>query len=107
MSPQAAEIQTINSVQVERLLATRETYRALKKRLDAMAETVDELESEIITQVEGGMDFSATGYNVRIQESIRRYPAWKEHFLSRLGKAEADAVLEATAPTIHKKLAIE
>jgi hypothetical protein len=44
---------------------------------------------------------------VRIQENVRRYPAWKEHFLSRLGKAEADTILEATTPTVHKKLVIE
>lgn len=107
MSPQAAEVQTVTSVQVERLLATRETYQALKKRLDAMAETLNELETEIIAQIEEGMDFSRLGYHVRVQETVRRYPAWKEHFLSYVGKAEADAVLEATPPIIHKKLIVE
>jgi hypothetical protein len=64
MSPQSAALKTpqaktVLAADVERLIATRETYQALKKRLDAMAEAVGELESEIITNVEAGVDFSA------------------------------------------------
>lgn len=112
MSPHAHALKaqlipSISAVEIERLRAMRETYQALKKRLDTVTKTVDELESQVISQVEAGTDFSAMGYLVRIQETIRRYPAWKEHFLSRVGKAEADAILEATPPTIDKKLIIE
>ena len=112
MSPQASahkapQTPGVSATEVERLLATRETYQALKKRLDAIAASVEELESEIISQLEAGVDFASLGYHVRIQETTRRYPAWKEHFLSRVGKIEADAVLKATPPTIHKKLIVE
>ncbi len=102
-----AAIQTkVEGANIERLLALRETYQALKKRLDAMEATVDELETDLIAQVEAGVDFSIFGYEVKVQESTRRYPAWKEHFLARVGKAEADAILESTTQTILKKLVI-
>ncbi len=106
MKSNAAPQMKSEASNVEWLLALRESYQALKKRLDAMEETVDELESGIIAQVESGLDFSIFGYEIKVQESTRRYPAWKEHFIERLGKSEADSVLAATKPTILKKLVI-
>lgn len=98
--------QSITSAQIEQLLAMRETQKGLKERLKLMDEAVEKAEETIIDMVCKGADTFACGFEVRIQELERRYPAWKEHFISRLGKAEADSVMENTAPVMHRKLVV-
>lgn len=97
---------TPSPTDLEQLIAMRETQRSLKDRLELMDKAISEIEGRIIAQIDSGADFSRFGYSIAIQESSRRFPAWKEHFIGRLGKAEADAVLEATPATIYRKLVI-
>jgi len=97
----------INQTSIESILAMRETQRALKDRLRVMDDALDKAESTLIDAIDNGVDLSSIGYNVEVQENTRRYPAWKEHFISRLGKSEADAVMASTPETFHRKLVIK
>ena len=78
----------INQTSIESILAMRETQRALKDRLKVMDDALDKAEANLIRAIDAGTDLSSCGYAIQIQESIRRYPAWKEHFISRLGKSK-------------------
>lgn len=93
--------------EVDKILAMRETQKALKDRLAFMEEAVKRAEAELIAAIDSGADTSLLGCQVSVESIERRYPAWKEHFISRLGKAETDAVMESTAPTMHRKLVIK
>jgi hypothetical protein len=68
---------------------------------------IKESEGQLMALLEAGADFSHCGFAVSIQSSEKRYPKWKEEFISRLGKPLADEVLEGTSPTVHRKLVIK
>lgn len=99
--------QTITNNQLEQLLAMRETQKGLRDRLKLMDDAINEAEAQLIDQMNLGANLTECGYTLSVQETVRRYPAWKEHFLWRLGKTEADAVLESTPATVHRKLVIK
>lgn len=96
-----------SSIQVQRVLALREAQQSLKDRLEVAEGALKSAEQEVIELLQGGANFSHCGHEVSIINSERRYPAWKEHFISRLGKADADQVLESTRPVIIRKLVIK
>lgn len=97
----------IANSQLEHLLAMREAQKGLRHRLKLMDDAIEKAESEIMEQLDCGVDLSACGYELSIQETVRRYPAWKEHFISRMGKEVADSVMENTAPVLHRKLVVK
>lgn len=98
---------TVEKVKVEQILAMRETRKALQERLELVEKALSTAEDEIIGLIELGADVASAGYALSVNESQRRYPAWKEHFISFMGKAKADDILEATPATIYKKLVIK
>lgn len=106
MNPNTLTQPVLNPVDIEKLLAMRETQKSLKQRLALIEEAISQAECLIISSIDAGADLSRCGYSVEIQESSWHYPAWKEHFISRLGKEAADAVLDCTAPTVHRLLVI-
>ena len=97
----------ITNAQVEQLLAMRDAQKGLKERLRLMEESVDKIEKDLIAAVASGADLSQCGYEVSLQTVERRYPAWKEHFISKLGKEAADAVMNSTAPTTFQRVVIK
>ncbi len=107
MTLQSLPRAAVTNLEIEQLIAMRETQKSLKDRLALMDQSIDQLSEKLIGLVDSGADLSQCGYHVSIQTSERRYPAWKEHFISRLGKADADDILEATTPVIHRKLVIK
>jgi hypothetical protein len=97
----------ITQAAVESILAMRETQRALKDRMELMDRSIKDAEAGLIAQIEAGADVNQCGYAVSIQAVERHYPAWKEHFISKLGKAAADAVMDDTAPVVYQRLVIK
>lgn len=97
--------QSVSQAEIEKLLAMREAKAHLKKRLELMAESISELEESLLDKIEGGA--APQGYELSIRQSEKRFPKWKEEFINVAGKAEADAVLEATDPKIYKSLIIK
>jgi hypothetical protein len=99
--------QSVTNAQIEQLLAMREAQKGLKDRLKLMDDAIDTAETALIAQISNGADLSKCGFDVRIQETERRYPAWKEYFIEKLGKGAADAILVATEPTVHRRVVIK
>lgn len=92
---------------IQSVLAMREMELRYKRMLERAHEAVRLAEQNIIMKLDMGADTSGCGYGLRIREVERRYPAWKEFFISLAGKAEADRVSEATEPKVYRNLVIE
>jgi hypothetical protein len=107
MNPNTVSQPVIDAAEVQKLIAMRETQKALKSRLELMDQAVKESEAVIIAAVDAGAAIEGLGVDLRIEEVSRRYPAWKEHFISRMGKAVADEVLEHTAPVTYRRVVIK
>lgn len=109
MHPTSAlnRVEVLRTSQVENLLAMKETQKALRDRLAIMDQAIEKQESEIVGMLERGCDASRCGYLIAIDEVSRRYPKWKEEFISRMGKPAADAVLAATPATVSKRLVVK
>ncbi len=97
----------VEKVQIEKILAMRETQKALRERLALIEKAIGDAEGEVIGLVESGADTTQAGYAVSVSVSERRYPSWKEHFISLMGKEKADQILEQTTPTIYRRLVVK
>lgn len=98
---------TVEKSEIEKVLALRESRKALADRLQLIEAALSESENEIIAQIDAGADLSQTGYAISINESERRFPRWKEEFISIAGKPAADRVLEATPATVYRRLVVK
>lgn len=97
---------SIESGKIEEFLSLKASQQALKERLQQVEAALGTAESEIMHAIDAGAD-SPIGYDLAITETARRYPAWKQHFIDHVGKAEADIVLQETAPTITRRLVVK
>lgn len=95
------------SPEVHKFIALRESADSLKERLVFLEQSMKEIEICLIGHVDSGEDLLHCEFELSVRNAERRYPAWKEHFISRLGKIEADEVLAATSPPIHRKIIIK
>lgn len=107
LNPLLNAVPAISNQQITNLMAMRESYQTLKKRLAIMQMTLEQAEKEILASVEQGADISQCGYMVSIQKIERRYPAWKEELILRLSKSVADSIYQATIPRLYKNLVVK
>lgn len=96
----------ISTQEIQNLLVLREAYKALKEKMDLMERSVNEIEDKIIGEVELGLKPDSNLFQLNVSQTVRRYPKWKEHFVAFAGPVQAENILEATPPTISKKLLI-
>lgn len=106
MTPMTIERMSVSDAEVAELVAMRETYDALKRRMELLEPHLESKEAAIIAKVEAGADTSRCRYDLEVKTSTRTFPAWKEEFISRLGKDEANVVVLNTPQKIYKKLSI-
>lgn len=97
---------TVSNTEIEAYLSMQETRKSLKSRLELMEQAVDKAEAEILAKIDAGADLMGCGYSIVVNVTERRNVRWKEEFLSRCGKAEADLVTNATTPTRYRRLVI-
>ena len=107
MEPNTLQNIQVTTRSVESYLAAREAYQSLKKRLSLLEEAMKGQEGQLISQIEGGAELATVPYLISIQIIERRFPAWKEEFISRLGKQLADQIHQATRPRIYKSLVVK
>ncbi len=91
---------------IEQLLAMKESKANLKKRLELISSSIADLESDLIAKVERGEVIDGK-FTLKVKRTEKRFPAWKEHFISLAGKEEADAILDSTIPKVYKALNIK
>lgn len=109
MNPKASQLSAsiLEKSDIEKVLALRESRKALADRLELIEKALDEAEEQVIGQVVAGVDLSRTGYAISISETERRFPKWKEHLIEIAGKAEADRIISETPATIYRKLIVK
>ncbi len=96
----------ITDVQIQNLLAMRETLDAIKKRYELLQDSVKATEQEIMSLLESGAEvLSSQVVQIRTREA--RYPSWKSHYVEIAGADAAELVLNATTPTVFKTLVIK
>jgi hypothetical protein len=107
MTQQALKQSAVTPNQIEQLIAMRETQRSLKERLTLMDDAIHTAQEAILGALDAGADLSYCPYSLSIQVQERRYPKWRDEFVSRLGKTEADQILANTTATVYRKLVIK
>lgn len=107
MESSAARKLGISNQDIEMLLSQREAEKRLKHLLERVQESLREIEDDLVARLDRGADVSGCTYALRIRESARRFPAWKEHFINLAGKDAADQVLEQTEPKMFRNLVVE
>lgn len=106
MSSNAAYQMTITDIQIQTYLTFKEERDKLKKKLKEMDEGIKSLEQNYIEIIQNGGEVLSERI-LEVKEVSKRYPAWKEHFIDKCGKQEADKVLEITEPKSYLKLVIK
>jgi hypothetical protein len=107
MESSAKRILTVSDYEAQAILAKRESLRRIRGYVDRLEESLKAAEQDIIAKLDQGADRSGCAYGLRVKETLRRYPAWKEHFIAAVGKEAADRVLEGTEPKSYRNLIIE
>ena len=95
----------IAPIQIENLLAMRESLDSLKKRYQLLEDSVKATEQEIIEQIEQGAEIAGR-YVLQIRATERRFPSWKNYFVEVAGCEAAERILLNTIPTVYKNLII-
>ena len=96
----------ITKSEILAILSLRDKRRFLKKQMDLVDGSLRECEQKLIERFSNGA-LVDEGYDLYVRAVERRYPAWKEHFISQVGKEAADEVLKSTAPRRYFDLIIK
>ncbi len=103
-SPESSNA-SITDADIIKFMNLRESKAFIKKRLEQIDSDLTALEDELIARIEGGAR-SESRYPISIKTSERRYPSWKDAFISVAGASEAEKVINSTTPTISKAIVI-
>lgn len=106
MSSTALKTQGINSMELEGLLAMKKQLKTLQGKMERIQEAIKCKEADLINLVDGGAA-SPAGFTLSIREFEKRYPAWKEHYISLTSQEQAEAILKQTEPTLYRNLVIK
>lgn len=104
LSPESVN-PAITNADVIKLMNLRESKAFIKKRLEQIDSDLATLEEVLIARIEAGARIESH-HPVSIKTRERRYPSWKEEFISVAGESKAKKVIESTTPTISKSLVI-
>jgi hypothetical protein len=96
---------TIGQTEFDEIVALRESYCALSRRVELHEAHIRAKGEAVIKRLENGAIVNAA-CAVSIRVTQRRYPAWKSHFVEVCGAQAADRVQQETPPTLYKKLVI-
>lgn len=97
----------ITSTEINEYLALTESISALKRRIEVLSKSADNLEESLISKLDFGANFSACGFLLSVRQTEKRLPKWREQFIQVCGKKEADRVLESTEAKVYRNLIIK
>jgi hypothetical protein len=100
-----SSLKPVTDLDVAKVLNLRESKAFLKKRLEQIDSDLAALEEELIARIEAGARIESH-YPVSVKTSERRYPSWKDEFISVAGESKAKKVIDSTTPTISKSIVI-
>lgn len=100
-----SSVGSITEIEVMKLINLRESKTFIKKRLEQIDADLAALEVDMIARIECGARIESP-HPICVKTSERRYPSWKDAFITAAGEQEAKKVIESTAPTISKSIVI-
>jgi hypothetical protein len=106
MESSAALKLQITDIEIQQIKAKKDARLKLKRRLAEVEQDLKGQEQYLIELLDNGAEVISER-EIKIKNTERRYPSWKEHFISLCGKDLADEVLESTEPKIHRELIIK
>jgi hypothetical protein len=107
MNSNAVKKPVVRVTKINEYLALKESIAALKRRTETLVKLADQAEEIIVSKLDFGADFSASGFLLSVRQTEKRFPAWKEHFIEACGKQDADRVLESTEAKLYRDLVIK
>lgn len=96
---------SVTDADVAKVINLRESKAFIKKRLEQIDSDLAALEDDLIARIEDGARIESHHY-VSIKTTERRYPSWKDAFISVAGELEAKRIIDATTPTLSKSVVI-
>jgi hypothetical protein len=103
MKSSSAFLNQITDIDLQQLKVLKDVRARLKKQLSKIESEVKGQEQNIISMYESGAELN-TSIEFKVKERERRYPSWKEHFISECGKELADQVVSETEPKKYKEI---
>lgn len=104
MKSNAVTKPVITATEVNEFLAMKESIAALKRRIELLTKSVNQTEENLIAKIDLGANAAACGFLLSVRDSEKRFPAWKEHYISACGKEAADRILESTEAKLYRDL---
>lgn len=99
-SPESSNA-SITDADVIKVINLRESKAFIKKRLEQIDSDLTALEDEMIAKIEDGASIESC-HLVSIKISERRYPSWKDAFISVAGEPEAKRVIDSTTQRLPR-----
>lgn len=84
-----------------------ETYLQLDANKKQIEKDITELKEQLINALESGIKPSKGKLTCQVEVTERRTPKYKEELAIRISKAEMDAIIANTAPSISKSVKIK
>lgn len=107
MNSNAVKKPVITAKEVLEYLALRESIQGLKRRVELLDESLGQAELGLIAKLDFGADTEGCGFLLSIRETSKRFPAWKEHYISACGKNAADRILGSTEAKLYRDLVVK
>jgi len=106
MNTNSVKKQGVTASDLQYFAALQESAALLRKKAAEIDLEVHEYELLIMSAVASGEAVDNSCFTVAVKESSRRCPAWKEHYVSLAGKEAAEAILQATEPSITRHVVV-
>jgi len=81
-------------------------YVSLSSQIDALKREHADLESQLITSLDGGCKVEPGAHTAQLRSTERRNISWKKVVIRLKSEGYANKVLSATKPTTYTKLVV-
>ena len=109
--PRPFPVSPITRDEIQRLQSFRAKIKALSEEIEVAKVAENELGTVIARKLDAGA-LNRSGFDLSIRESERRYPKWRELFVSTLsslgldGAMEAETELKRTQATVYRDVIV-
>lgn len=92
--------------EIDVVMVMKTRQRQLKSELDSLTEQIAQSEQAILNRFLDEEFVRTETYSLQAHVAERRFPCWKELFISFLGKEKADEIVAKTEPKVYRTLRI-
>ena len=88
-------------------MALKAKKHQLKLEMERITEEVSRAEKDLLEKLDQKTSLKSDTYSIQEQVTERRFPSWKEHFISFAGKGRADDIIADTEPKVYRSVLIK